>query len=365
MSTETALISELQVALSHGSGDRRLKTLQRITDLFMFGSTHFSPEHVSVFEGVFSHLLADIEMSARAMLANRLATIGNAPPKTIRQLAFDDSITVAAPVLTQSAALDNATLVENARTKSQDHLMAISRRSSLAETVTDILVERGNRDVALNTARNTGARFSEAGFVRLVKRSEHDDELAQSVGSRPGIPRQHFLKLLNTASKAVRIALEAAHPEHAHEVKHVVSEAAGAIQARAAVASRDYAAARTFIDSLRATGQLNEAAVAAFAKAGKFEETAVGLAALCGLPVEIVERAMVRDREDTVLIMAKAADFSWPSAKSLLILRAGKGGLSPQTAQNCASIFEKLKRDTALQVIKFQREKQAEKAGAV
>jgi uncharacterized protein (DUF2336 family) len=362
MSTETALISELQEALSHGSGERRLKTLQRITDLFMFGSSHFSPEHVSVFEGVFNHLLADIEMSARAMLASRLATVGNAPPQTMRKLAFDDSIAIAAPVLTQSSALDNATLVENARTKSQDHLLAISRRTSLAETVTDILVERGNRDVALSTARNKGAKFSEAGFVRLVKRSERDDELAQSVGSRAEIPRQHFLKLLNTASKAVRIALEAAHPEHAHEVKHIVSEAAGAIQARAAVASRDYAAARTLIDSLRASGQLHEATVEAFAKTGKFEETAVGLATLCGLPVEIVERAMVRDREDTVLIIAKAAGFSWASAKALLMLRAGKSGLSPQAIQNCSAIFEKLKRETALQVVKFQREKQAEKA---
>ena len=86
---------------------------------------------------------------------------------------------------------------------------------SLAETVTDVLVERGDRDVALSVVQNAGAKFSETGYVRLVKRSEGDDELAQSVGSRPEIPRQHFLKLLTTASKAVRIALEAAHPQNA------------------------------------------------------------------------------------------------------------------------------------------------------
>ena len=35
--------------------------------------------------------------------------------------------------------------------------MAISRRATLVETVTDVLVERGNRDVALSVARNAGA----------------------------------------------------------------------------------------------------------------------------------------------------------------------------------------------------------------
>ena len=40
-----------------------------------------------------------IETSAKALLANRLAPIDCAPPLTIRALAFDDLIEVAAPVL--------------------------------------------------------------------------------------------------------------------------------------------------------------------------------------------------------------------------------------------------------------------------
>ena len=177
---------------------------------------------------------------------------------------------------------------------------------SLAETVTDVLVERGNREVALSAVQNAGAKFSETGYVRLVKRSEGDDELAQSVGSRPEIPRQHFLKLLTTASKAVRLALEAAHPQNASEIQHVVAEVATAIQAKAAAASRDYAAARALVESLRASGRLTESDVEAFARAGKFEETAAALAVLCALPIDVIERAMVQDREETILIVAKA-----------------------------------------------------------
>ena len=57
-----------------------------------------------------------------------------------------------------------SSLVENAKTKSQEHLLAITKRKSLAETVTDVLVERGDRDVALSVAQNAGAKFSETGY---------------------------------------------------------------------------------------------------------------------------------------------------------------------------------------------------------
>ena len=232
MSSKNAFLSELEDALANGPADRRAKTLRRVTDLFVFGSSHFSGDHVALFDGVFNHLISDIESSARAALADRLKSVPNAPPGVIRTLAFDDAIDVAGPILANSMQIDNAALVENARTKSQDHLLAISQRSSLVETVTDVLVERGNRDVALSTARNSGAKFSETGYIRLVQRSEQDDELAKSVGARPEIPRQYFLKLLTTASMTVRLALQSAHPEHAGDVQSLVGDIAAGSRLR-------------------------------------------------------------------------------------------------------------------------------------
>ena len=72
-----------------------------------------------------------------------------------------------------------------------------------------------------------------------VRVREGDEELAQSVGSRSEISRQNFLKLLTTASKAVRLALEAAHPEMLADVKDAVARVAAEIQVKAATTSRD------------------------------------------------------------------------------------------------------------------------------
>lgn len=358
VAVQNAIIQELEDALSHGSAERRIRTLQRVTDLFVFGSSHFSKEHLVVFDTVFIHLITDIEQSARVSLAGRLAGIDNAPSQVIRTLAFDNEIKVAGPVLSRSERLDNVSLVENARTKSQDHLLAISRRRVLPETVTDVLVERGNRDVALSTVLNAGAKFSETGYVRLVKRSEGDDELARAVGSRPEIPRQQFLKLLTSASLAVRVALEKSHPDFANEIRDVVAEIAGAIQARTVTASHDYAAAQTLIASMQAAGRLDEISVGAFARAGKFEEVAVALATLCDLPVEVVERAMVQEGTETILIIAKAIGLPWSATQAILMLSSDKRVMPEHILEQARMVFGKLRRDTALAVVKFQQKRQ-------
>src|SRR6187551_3484436 len=119
-----SLLDELQSTLAHGTVARRVETLRRVTDLFINGAVDYSDEQVGLFDDVFQCLMVHIETSARALLANRLAPIDTAPPGTIRALAFDDLIEVAAPVLSRSERLDDDALIATARSKSQAHLLA-------------------------------------------------------------------------------------------------------------------------------------------------------------------------------------------------------------------------------------------------
>src|SRR3954466_13884738 len=207
--TTDSLLDELQTTLAHGTVARRVETLRRVTDLFINGAVDYSDAQIGLFDDVFQCLMQHIETSAKALLANRLATIDTAPPGTIRALAFDDLIEVAAPVLSQSERLDDDALIETARAKGQAHLMAISTRKSLSGAVTDVLILRGNDDVVQSTVNNPGAEFTDRGYGRLVARAEGDDNLATCIGMRPSIPRHHYLKLLAKASATVRARLEA------------------------------------------------------------------------------------------------------------------------------------------------------------
>jgi uncharacterized protein (DUF2336 family) len=262
-----ALIAELNDAVAHGTVDQRAKILYRITELFVVASTNYSDDQIELFDDVLMRVAVTIELSARAVLAKRLAKEPRAPSKISRFLASDDAIDVARPVIEQSQRLDSDTLLATAQTKSQQHLLAISRRSSLDEALTDVLVERGDKSVVLSTAGNPGARFSDRGYATLTTRSEGDDELAACVGLRRDIPRPHLLRLLVRASHAVRQKLKAANPSMAPMIEAAVSEAAATVLDQASAVARDYAAARSRIASLRAAGRLNENEVAAFARA--------------------------------------------------------------------------------------------------
>ena len=137
-----SLIDELEEAIAKHDLHRRAAVMRRLTDFFIVDGAGLSEEHVATFDDVMSRLIVAIDKSARAEFGEMLTRHPNAP-KTSRILALDDEIAVAAPVLAHSRSLDDATLIETAKTKSQDHLFAISLRQSIGEAVTDVLVERG------------------------------------------------------------------------------------------------------------------------------------------------------------------------------------------------------------------------------
>ncbi len=348
------LIDELDSAVAHRSPERRAAILARITDIFETGSAAYSTNQIELFDDVFVRVAADIELSARAILANRLAKLPQAPTSISRMLASDDEIDVAGPLLEKSTQLDTEMLVAAARTKSQQHLLAISKRKTLDEAVTDVLVERGDKPVVLSTASNPAARFSERGFSTLVQRSHGDDELTTRVALRSDIPREHLLRLLVRASHAVQIKLEAAHPSMANLIQTVVAQAATMILDGAGSLSRNYAAARMRIEALCADGRFGENDVAAFAAANKFEETVAALAVLCGLPIESVDRALVQDRPDALLVICKASGMSWATTRAILRMRAGKRGISPGELEQCQTTFSRMKPGTARQVVDYQ-----------
>jgi uncharacterized protein (DUF2336 family) len=351
------LLDELQAALSHGTVARRVETLRRVTDLFVNNAVDYSDDHVRLFDDVFQCLIEQIETSARALLADRLAPNSAAPPKIIRTLALDEVIEVAGPVLTRSERLDEATLIEIARSRSQAHLKAISLRRVLSEALTDVLVTRGNEDVVQSTVRNPGAQLSEESLTDLVTRAERDDDLASCIGLRPDLPRHHYLKLVAKASLSVRKKLEAANPGLADEVSSVVQEAAQRV--RAAAMTRQTEMARALVKSLHDDGRLNEVQVTTFAEQGKFDETNAGLAALAGVSVETAENMMIESRTEGVMLLAKVAGMSWPSVRAIIAMREKLSGGAQTDMLTLRSTYEALRSSTAQQVLRFHRMQQS------
>jgi uncharacterized protein (DUF2336 family) len=358
LSTSESLLDELQATLAHGTVARRVETLRRVTDLFISGAVEFSDDQVALFDDVFQCLMHHIETSAKALLSNRLAPVDRAPPLTVRALAFDDLIEVAAPVLSQSERLDDETLIETARNKSQAHLMAISIRKVLSGAVTDVLVQRGNDEVVQSTVNNPGAEFSERGFTRLVNRAEGNDGLATCIGLRPSIPRHVYLKLLAKASATVQAKLEAANQPMAKEVSSAVRDATRLARSSPSAMSQETAIAHALIKSLYEDGRLDEYQVAAFAESGKFDEANAGVAALANVPVSMAENMMVETRAEGVMILAKISGMSWSTVRAIIKMRDKLAGKEESDLESCKATYERLRPSTAQQVLRFHRMQQ-------
>src|SRR5690606_26777966 len=155
---------------------------------------------------------------------------------------------------------------------------------------------------------------------------ERDGMLAEKVGMRPDIPPRMFRDLLLKATEVVQQRLLAsARPETRAEIQRVLAKVS---QEVGSAGARDFTAAQRTIDALHQQGKLDEAALADFAKSGKYEETVASLAKLCAVPIEVVDRLMSGDRPDPVLILCKSAGWGWPTVRAIIATRSGGKGTS-------------------------------------
>jgi uncharacterized protein (DUF2336 family) len=361
-----SVLDELINSASIGSVDQRLRILHRIADLFAAGSRSYSHDQIALFDDVLAQLSADIEVKARAKLAEHLASMEHAPPKMVRSLAFDDAIEVAGPVLVHSQQLTDDDLVENATIKSQDHLFSIAQRLKLSEAVTDVLVERGDHRVVHRVVKNKGARFSLAGYGKLTSRARYDRKLTLALGERSDIPRQYFLRLLEAASSNVRAKLEAANPKMVTAIRDSVDDVATEMQQEVRKGSRAHTAAVREAKRRFNVRPITEASVHGPAHAQDFEKTAVALARLGVFPIDLVERALLDEGEDMVLLLAKAAGCSWTTARELLVMYVANRSLQPDEITEAFERYRKLSKETARNIVNFyeRRMKQRSQRGA-
>jgi uncharacterized protein (DUF2336 family) len=332
---------EIEDIMVSGSQEKRTEILRLLIEFFLVGG-NCSDEQFETCVEFFSHCAEWVDAETRAEFANRLAPEKLAPARIVRALARDPVLEVAAPVLTRSPLLGETDLLACANGKSQDWLLAISRRASLSEVIGDFLVKQGNAEVVRSVAGNAGARFSDAGFGMLVEKCRDDERLAVSVGARQDVPQKFIADLGSRATGEV--------------FKELVRAIA---QAREADRKRDYAPVKALYDSIVEAGGEIEPVLYDFARSGAFDQSVVALAVLCKLPVETVG-GIVLDRRagnEPVLALVKRAGLPWPAA--LEILKVHGGDLAPEQTEAARRYFDKLDARVAQRLVQLHQARYA------
>jgi uncharacterized protein (DUF2336 family) len=359
MAFATSLIPGLDEIVRGDDPNRRDEAARRIAELFFEGAAGFGPEHVEFFDGILTKLMPRTDVVVRADIADRLAPLANAPRNLVCQLALDDEIVIAGPLLRHSAVVDESVLIEIAREKGQEHLLAMTERPALSTGLTDVIVDRGDQEVVRATAGNAGAAFSPSGLSTLVTRAKHDGLLTLTMGQRDDLPDENLKELLAGSIDAVRRRLlETAKPARQAAIKRAMSDTSSPmlpVESR-----RDFDPAQRAVRSLHAAGNLTESALLLFAKAYKYEESIAALSVMSGVKIATLDRLISGDRYDPILIVSKVIGLEWATVRALILLRIGPDRAAPQADIEGARVnFARLMPATAERVVTFWKTRQA------
>jgi len=358
MTVATSLIPGLDDIVKRGDPRRRGEIARAISELYFQDSANLRPELIDLFDNLLIDLVPHAELASRADLAERFSHLDNAPPHLINQLARENEIMVAGPVLRRSPVLDDAALVEIARLKGQGHLLAMTERPTLSAAITDVLVERGDRDVVRRAAGNAGASFSPGSYSEMIKRAARDGVLTLKIGQRNDLSGENLKELLDGTLDVIRRRLSTVvNPARQVEIKRAMA----AIEEAALPPGprRDFSAAQRTVLSLHREGHLGESALLGFAKANKYEESIASLSAMSGVRLSVLDRLISGDRYDPILIVGRVLNLGWPTVRALILLWYGPHRIPADADIEAARVnFTRLMPTTAERVVNFWRNRQ-------
>jgi uncharacterized protein (DUF2336 family) len=356
------ITDEVEAAIAAGSADRCCKVAEHVGSLFAASASSFDLEQHALFADIFERLVSTIELRtladvgariALAELSSQLAPVSQAPAGVIRHLAYHDDISIAGPVLSESARLRPDDLIEIAKTKSEKHLLAVAGRWWLQEIVTDALLLRRYPSVSHQLMKNPGARVSAAGFAVIVAQAAGDPELMIETGIRTDLPRELRVQLVRGATESVKARLLSRAPPHLYEEIRNAIVAASVGAGREMSRGRDFAGAKITTARLKKEGKLDEAVVLEFARLRRYEETIAALAEFSKSSIEVVRPLMQSLRGDGILVPCKAAGLQWETVKAVLDSRFMSGNTGPDELAKLKDKFAALTADEAHRLLKL------------
>jgi uncharacterized protein (DUF2336 family) len=278
----------------------------------------------------------------RAVIAETIKDLPNAPHEAVLRLASDTEVSVYDPVIRLSPLLtaeDLIALVTNA--PGIGTVIAVACRTGIAPAVSDAIAAGTNTVAIRALLANPSAQIREATLTALVSRSADHPEWHEPLVRRPSLtPRAthmlsqivatHLLEVLASRTDITPAVGEELRRRIADRLEHASEPTPHDLTADEAL-SRAHA--------LAGQGKLNEDALLEAARDGDGRLSAALLAVSAGMPVSVVDRASSLRSAKGVVSLVWKAGFTMRSAiplQTLLarlapdaVLTVGPGGSFP------------------------------------
>jgi uncharacterized protein (DUF2336 family) len=332
---------ELEQLAAEGSREKKDELLERVTDLFFLTSEQQSSAAKAVFGDVMERIAYELELKSRARLAERMSEAFGAPHKLIVKLATDE-IGVAHPVLAKSPVLKDEDLVSIAAEHGQAHLHAISGRTELSSTVTDVIVVRGDNSVLTHMAGNKGAEFSPHGLVRISERACDDASLYNALEMRTDVPRTLLKEIKQTISERLKAELAKSSSGISDEdIDEIVED--GALEMHLQPGNQ----ARQTVEQKTKRQTISDEMILLFARKRKLTESVQCLSIMSGVSLSKVSHCLLTADLSALAVLCKFGNLKNGTFAALIQLRSSSNPVSGLMIADAMRHYDMLTVDTA------------------
>lgn len=354
---------ELTRIAAERSPEKRLELLHKVTDLYLDGVDTNSNTETYLFNEIMEKIVDQFSRDIKKQVSSTLAILADFPSNIVRKLADDTDIEIARPVLRNAFSLTEDDLVHLAQRGSQAHLAAIAGRATLPEKVTDVLIDRGEREVVHTVTGNHGARFSESGMDRLLGKAEEDVDLREMLVERPDLSPQVVERLLPLVSESLAMKLA----ERGYDVQGAIPpDMVASLRQRFTMALRirkeNIFQIGAVIDEIRKGNARLDDAARQIAESGRLLDVATLLSTFARLEKDHVFKLLYKGQMQTILVLCRSLELSWPTLDAILAIRAVKNGESYFSDPIIRAEYQATDVTTAQRAIRFLRVRQVAQA---
>lgn len=335
------------------SSEKRRALLLQVSEMLVKNPEVRSDASCAAFDEIAVSIVKDLNPEARSEIAQVLAASALPVERTLRRFATDE-IEVARPVLEQSA-LSEGDLLDVVASTSQDHLMAISKRSTLGERVSDALTKRGDDHVVASLLTNKGAEIGREAYERVAERAATSPILQAPLVRRQGVPLDLLNDLYVSVTPESRAEIlkqyENVSPD---ELEAALQRSHTHVGKAHSELTEDMETANITIRKLEREGDLKPQLLVRFMREGGKSRTLFLLmfAKLTDVDYERVRQVIDARDVDAMALLCRAAGFDRPLFLTLSLLVVGDHE-GRANLERFAALYERVPVQAAQRAIRF------------
>jgi len=318
---------EADLLLARDAEDEiRARVGQKLGEARPAGAAPLSARKQAITVQVAETLAGDDAGQVRVAVAEALKASADAPAHVIQQLARDDEISVAAPVLQHSPVLGDGDLIEVAESgRVKGVLNAIAKRRNVSSGVSEIVVNRAiaspdEASAVGDLLANDTAKIAGRTMDKIIDVAPEQGDWHQPLAARKDLTGEHLARVAAIPSETIAETMSSRSDLDPKSMAALSTMVAKRMAELTKKRDEEAAAARP---------PAADAFLNAVLKGGKVGPVCAAIALRAGIPTEVTMRILTSKNAKAVTSLAWKAGLSAQQAQALQV---NIGGISAAKA---------------------------------